>query len=159
MSFVSMTSETDDHTPGNIVAFEPESTRDRVRRAFSQRLTDLRLNFGWSQAELGRHSGIKRDLINAYSKGRTLPTDVNLQALARALKTTPENLIPKNTAQGQSSESGMLLSYEIPKVPSINVAYLPNGKWRVRADVVLSDRAMNEVLRLIRDDEQTSDAE
>lgn len=73
---------------------------------FRQRLYELRLAKGWSQSELARHVwgtvednrgytvAKNRDRISAYENGKAVPERANLDAIARALGVSVEDLAP-----------------------------------------------------------------
>lgn len=83
------TSEDDQHRPGY-------SRRFITKQEFARRLDELRNKRGWSQAELARRVGMRRDAIHSYLHERHLPTPASLERLARALGTTPEALLPNH---------------------------------------------------------------
>jgi len=64
------------------------------RQAFARRLYQLMLKRGWNQSELGRQSGLPRDRISTYIRGKTTPTPQNVEALAKALNIAPQDLLP-----------------------------------------------------------------
>jgi transcriptional regulator with XRE-family HTH domain len=65
-----------------------------TRQEFGQRLFNLMIDHGWSQAELGRQADISRDAISNYIRGNYLPEPVNIKKLADAFKIKPEDLLP-----------------------------------------------------------------
>lgn len=81
---------------GNVVDLTP---RHLKREDFGKRLYRLMMSKSWSQAELGRASGIQRASISAYINGRNYPDPQNLAKLASALGVPVENLLP-NQAEG-----------------------------------------------------------
>lgn len=65
-----------------------------TRQEFGRRLYSLMLGKGWHQSELARQSGLPRDSISTYVRGRSMPTPQNLEALAKAFGLTAEELLP-----------------------------------------------------------------
>jgi len=47
-------------------------------------ITRVRLQCGYSQAELARRSGVPRTSVNAYERGRRMPTSATLVRLVEA---------------------------------------------------------------------------
>jgi transcriptional regulator with XRE-family HTH domain len=79
--------------------------KDALKASFSNKLNQLMLKKGWTQADMAReatkHSQvgtIGRDRINCYVKGRSLPTPLYLKAIAAALRQKPEDLLPPDAA-------------------------------------------------------------
>ena len=62
----------------------------------------LRLDAGWSQAELGRRSGLSRAEISAIETGRLVPSTATALALADALGMTVESLFRLPSGPGLS---------------------------------------------------------
>ena len=63
--------------------------RHLSKQEFGKRLYKLMLERGWHQSELARQSGLPRDSISVYVRGKSLPTPTSLQALARAFGVQP----------------------------------------------------------------------
>lgn len=67
---------------------------------FSRRVRELMLKKGWTQSELARRAsvhmpsgGIDRQLISAYLRGKHLPHQGRLEAVAKALEVDPFDLV------------------------------------------------------------------
>lgn len=87
-----MVRETRTHLP--LDEEEATSPKALTKAQFGQRVYSLMLKKGWKQSDLARHSGLKRDSISTYVRGRVFPTPQSLQALAKALGVKPEELLP-----------------------------------------------------------------
>ncbi len=72
---------------------------DEARRAFGDRVRVRMNQKGWTQSELARKAGLKRDSISTYINGKTWPDPANLKRLAATLGCTPEELIPSLTVK------------------------------------------------------------
>jgi len=79
----------------------PRPPRDAAKREFAARLDRLRISRGWNQSELARQAALHmpdgifgRDSVSGYLRGISLPGPVHLNALARALKVQPADLVP-----------------------------------------------------------------
>ena len=59
----------------------------------SQRITDMRLELGLTQRNLGKAAGINRVTIFMFESGRYIPNMPHTMALAEALQTTPVYLL------------------------------------------------------------------
>lgn len=68
--------------------------RHLTREQFGERLFNLMVNKGWSQAELARQADLQRDAISKYIRGVSLPEPHNLKKLADALDVKVEDLQP-----------------------------------------------------------------
>lgn len=71
------------------------------KRQFSRVLRQLMMDQGLNGAELARKASqyregdMPRQLISTWLKGGTVPDQINLMALAKALKVPPTRLLPK----------------------------------------------------------------
>jgi transcriptional regulator with XRE-family HTH domain len=65
-----------------------------TKQDFGRRLYKLMISKGWSQSELARQAGIKRDSVSTYIRGVSFPERGNLEALADALSVNPDDLLP-----------------------------------------------------------------
>lgn len=87
-----------------------KSREQALRNIFARRLEDARVDKNWSQSDLareatahlakrkngvpGRGQSIGRDLISNYSRGKIRPRPEYLEAIAKALGLTREELMP-----------------------------------------------------------------
>jgi transcriptional regulator with XRE-family HTH domain len=93
-----------------------------TKQQFGKRLYNLMLGKGWTQSELARQSGLPRDSISVYVRGRSLPTPASLSALAAALGVTSDELLP-NHIEGAIDEDMPAMELKVsPNAP--NVAWL-----------------------------------
>jgi transcriptional regulator with XRE-family HTH domain len=84
----------------------PGSPRDTVRVEFARRLQAAMLEKGWNQSELARQASLfvhggrfGRDNISMYVRGLSLPTPAHLNAVAKALGKSPDDLLPTRGVQ------------------------------------------------------------
>lgn len=68
--------------------------RHLTKQEFGRRLHHMLLERGWRQSELARRAGIQRDSVSVYVRGRSFPTPLNLQKMAKALGLRPEDILP-----------------------------------------------------------------
>lgn len=61
---------------------------------FGRKLQHLMLQKEWNQSDLARKSGLGRDAISMYVRGRSFPEPKNLAKLARAFGMTAAELLP-----------------------------------------------------------------
>lgn len=71
--------------------------RHLTRQEFARRLAKTILDRGWSQSDLARASGLGRDAISTYIRGRSLPGPTNLSKIANALSVGTDELLPNTT--------------------------------------------------------------
>ena len=77
-----------------------------VKAEFGRRVWQQMIKQDMSQSELARASGLGRDSISQYVRGRNTPSPQNLNKLARALNVAPEDLLP--------NQAGVAAAKEIP---------------------------------------------
>lgn len=86
------------------------SPRDLLKREFSNRLSKILADRSWSQADLARAAEkhlpkgeeFRRDNVNVYVRGLALPRPKQLNAIAKALGMTAEDLLPGGAREGAS---------------------------------------------------------
>lgn len=71
-----------------------EAAKEPLKREFSRRLHQALVAKDWRQADLHRSSGIAKDSISQYYNGKTLPSPISLEKLAKALGVQPADLLP-----------------------------------------------------------------
>ena len=83
----------------------PMKPKHLTKQEFGKRLYAAMLARGWHQSELARQSGLNRDAISTYIRGRTLPTPQNRDALAAALGVEPDALLPNHLEAAIDADS------------------------------------------------------
>lgn len=102
-----------------------------TKQEFGKRLYRLMIGKGWTQSELARQAGLPRDSISVYVRGRSLPTPVNAEKLARAFGVSSRDILP-NAIESAIDEDEP--SFEMRS--SVNA---PNVVWlRVNRAVTLA---------------------
>lgn len=114
-----------------------------TKQEFGKRLYNLMLRKGWHQSELARQSGLPRDSISVYIRGRSLPTAVSLKALASALDITPEELLPNHVESAIDDDAP---SIEFKVSPN-----LPDRAW-LRVNRLVSIRAALKIMDILEND-------
>jgi len=79
-----------------------------TRQEFGQRLYSFLMQKKMSQSDLSRASGMGRDSISQYVRGRSVPSPKNLQKLCDALDVEPDVLFPNYDAQANAIEQATL---------------------------------------------------
>lgn len=74
------------------------------KQEFGRRLYDQLLKQRLNQSDLARKSGLGRDSISQYVRGRSVPTPQNLEKMAEALGIEPDDLFPNYSAQAIAIE-------------------------------------------------------
>ncbi len=64
------------------------------RQEFARNLFRLMMEKNWRQSDLARASGLGRDSISGYIRGRNMPEPKSAEALARAFGVTVSELYP-----------------------------------------------------------------
>ena len=74
------------------------------KQEFGKRLFSLMLEKGMNQSDLARSSGLGRDSISTYVRGRSVPTPQNLVRLAESLGVSSIDLYPNYDANAAAIE-------------------------------------------------------
>jgi transcriptional regulator with XRE-family HTH domain len=88
-------------TPPNDVDY---SQKVLTRQEFGRRLYNFMMQKKFSQSDLARASGMGRDSISQYVRGRSVPSPKNLVKLADALDVEVDVLFPNYDAQANAVE-------------------------------------------------------
>lgn len=75
-----------------------------TRQEFGKRLFNFMMQKRMSQSDLSRASGMGRDSISQYVRGRSVPSPKNLSKLADALDVEVDVLFPNYDAQSNATE-------------------------------------------------------
>lgn len=116
------------------------SNRTKRNLEFGKRIYKIVVDMGITQSDLSRMSGLGRDSISQYVRGKSAPTPVNLKKLAKALNVDPNDLYPHYEANAFGSEA---LSQEMRAVPGD-----PDHMW-LRIDMKVPTAVALEVLQLV----------
>lgn len=118
-----------------------------TKQEFGKRLYRLMLGKGWHQSELARQSGLPRDSISTYVRGRSLPTPQNLAVLAECLGVAPEELLPNHAESAIDEENPafeMKVSTSAPGTAWVRVNRLVTMATAVKiADLLEHDRVFD----------------
>ena len=71
-----------------------EGNKDAVKQVFRKNLKEAMVARDMLQSELARDTGISKDMVSRYVKGRSLPNNSRLLLLARSLKIAESDLVP-----------------------------------------------------------------
>jgi transcriptional regulator with XRE-family HTH domain len=125
---------TEDITPAEIV-------RERFAARIRQEITARE----WNQSDLAREASrylkggeVSRDNISNYINQKALPGPIILGALAKALDTTPEDLLPERGAPVYRGEAVMLPMTDVRDAGN-NMAFLRINRrvpWPMAADII-----------------------
>lgn len=114
--------------------------REFAKKEFAKRMHQALLAKQWRQADLVRASGIAKDSVSQYYNGRTLPTDLSLLKLAKALSVDPGWLVPDMARPTKAPDSDL---FEMLNVPG------SSGSKRVRMDKVVPIGTANKIWNLV----------
>jgi transcriptional regulator with XRE-family HTH domain len=96
-----------------------ESPAEVIRHKFAQRLRHEIAIRNWNQSNLAREASkflkdgeIARDNVSNYMRGRALPGPAFLLAIAKALNTTEDDLLPER-GQPPARDGGMLPATDV----------------------------------------------
>lgn len=132
--------------------------RDEVKKGFARRLQRAMVLKGWNQAELARHAErilkatnpdarIGRDNVSSYVRATSLPKDNVLAALAQALGTKPEDLLPDRGIDGrtlrfieQPPKAQEVANLPMDEAPPSEIVYLEDGNVWLRVNQAVDER-------------------
>jgi transcriptional regulator with XRE-family HTH domain len=66
------------------------------KQEFGRKIHTLLLERGWNQSDLARKTGVGRDAISTYVRGRSFPSPQVLQKMAGVFGFTPDDLLPNS---------------------------------------------------------------
>jgi transcriptional regulator with XRE-family HTH domain len=117
------------------------------KQEFGRRVYSLMMSKGWHQSELSRRSGLTRDSISTYIRGKVLPTPKKLESLAASLGVTPEELLPNHIESAIDEDTPafeMKVSPHAPNTAWLRVNRLVSVSTAVKiAELLQSDDAFN----------------
>tara|TARA_R110002074_G_scaffold123351_2_gene258728 strand:+ start:135 stop:551 length:417 start_codon:yes stop_codon:yes gene_type:complete len=105
-----------------------------IKSEFGRRVWSLMMKKGLNQSDLARQSGLGRDSISQYVRGRNVPNPSSLAALAKALDVDPDVLLP--------NYQGVAAAREVPTFQIQQVGGDSNQVWLHVNQKVSSDQAM-----------------
>lgn len=118
-----------------------------TKQEFGRRLYSLMMAKGWHQSELARQSGVPRDAVSNYVRGRFAPSPKNLALLAEALNVEPSELFPNHTEMAIDEENPsfeMKTSVATPGMAWVRVNRLVSTATAIKiADLLENDRAVD----------------
>lgn len=116
----------------------PDMSAETARDLFAQSLQRAMNEKRWIAAELSRRSGIGRDNISKYLRGKILPKDLHLNALAKALGKKPEDLLPARPAIPGQREH-----------PPLDIRDIGDGNCWVRVNQAVPAKLAYKILGLL----------
>lgn len=132
------------HLPEDTALNQTLTPSHMTKQQFAKRLYRLMLAKGWSQSELGRQSGLARDAVSVYIRGKSLPTPQSLKMLASALGVTEIELLPNHAESAIDQDIPafeMKVSPGSPNIAWLRVNRLVSVSTAVRiADILEKDR-------------------
>lgn len=123
--------------------------KDVIKREFGQRLRRFLVQKGMSQTDLAKAAAkyspdkqFGRDLVSSYINGRYVPNPVNLEAMAKALGITSDELLPQANNLPRRGET----------TPPLDIRVLGEDRASLRVNQVVSLQCALKVAQLINDD-------
>ena len=120
--------------------------REMVLREFAKRLQNAMLERGWHQSELARQATkhmadgkFGRDNVSNYVRGKTMPSPIHLNALAKALGKKPDDLLPARAYASAQDSS-----------PPLDVKDLGEGKAWLRVSQAVEWPVALKVLAILK---------
>lgn len=96
----------------------PESValnnREVVKSEFARRLYEAIVSRGWNQSEFARHSGLNRDAVSTYVRGKSVPSPLNLEKMASVLGMRPEELMPNYYEAAHAKADSQMELRDVP---------------------------------------------
>lgn len=127
------------HTPGDEPGWDPAASYppERIKLNIGKRIQDRLYELGWKQTELAQRSGLGRDSISLYIRGKNLPGPRNLKRVADALGVPVHELAPELQAATKSRQGDFG-----PQAFS----QTSDGRWQIRMDRLVDQKTMLKVL-------------
>jgi ribosome-binding protein aMBF1 (putative translation factor) len=119
-----------------------DAPRDEVKVEFARKLQRAIVAKGWNQSELSRRANIGRDSISVYIRGKAIPGPNHLAALAKALGTSPMELLPGRGVPQVGDEG-----------PPLSFRDMGGGMVQLRINMTVPTKAALEVLNILKRDE------
>lgn len=118
------------------------SIKSLSKQEFGKRLWALIVRKGWSQSDLSRASGIGRDSISNYIRGKTIPTAQAVYKLAESLGVQPEEILPNLIEQAVDDE-----------VPALEIreAHGTPGKAWIRMNRMVTMDQASRILSIVNE--------
>ena len=131
-------------SPGELTVYEE----------FGRRLQARMIALGWNQSELSRRAtdylpkatkgqvqghSLGRDRISSYIRGKYLPRPEALEAIAKALKCSPEDLLPAEGVPSVIAEGPLM---EIKSLDG-------SGRVAIRLNRVVSQKTALQIMTLL----------
>lgn len=121
-----------------------------VKKEFAARLNRLMIERGWNQSEVARQAALHmpdgkfgRDSVSGYVRARSLPGPIHLEALSKAFKVPPDELLP---SRGMPSGSD--------HVPPLDVRDTGKGKAWLRVNQVVEWEKALKILAILKEDDE-----
>jgi transcriptional regulator with XRE-family HTH domain len=115
------------------------------RKEFGRRLQQKILSKGWRQSDLARATGIGKDSISHYIRGRSLPSPKALDSMAKALGVSVTDLLPNAPAAAMDEE--------LPAIELRQAAGHPELVW-LRVNRAMSFATAAKIIDLLRADDE-----
>jgi len=116
-------------------AGEVDVTRKVILKTeFGRRVWQNMVKKDMNQSDLARASGLGRDSISQYVRGRNTPSPQNLVKLAKALNVDPNELLPNHEANA--------VAHEVPTFQIQQIGNESNAVWLHVNQRVTSDQAL-----------------
>jgi len=112
-----------------------------TKREFGKILKKAMMQKKMSQSDLSRASGMGRDSISQYVRGRSMPSPRNIHKLSDALGIEVDDLFPNYEAQSSTSASPTL------EIKSIDAEA---DKVRLRVNIEVSTVKALEALKILK---------
>lgn len=125
----------------------PGDPQDRAAAlaALAERLRQMRLDRGWSQAQLAKRARINRNVVNTTEHGRSYPNADNLGRMAAALGVPVEDLTGRSVASLRALPAAV-------RACALETAREPGYSW-VQVNRLVRTATALAVMRLLVEDE------
>lgn len=97
----------------------PMAPKHLTKQEFGRRVLGLMYSKGWHQSELARRAGLTRDVVSTYVNGRSIPTRLNLEKLAKTLDVEADELLPNYVESAIDEDSPSFEMKVSPVQPAV----------------------------------------
>lgn len=120
-------------------AVSASAPKDEVKREFARRLQAAMTDRDMNQSDLARKASINRDNISNYVRGKTLPTNVFLKAVANALGVEAGWLLPMAAMPSVDREA-----------PPLSMTSGPDGTVWLRINQAVDMATALEIMQILQ---------
>lgn len=127
----------------NLPPADDNDVGELTKVEFGRKLQHLMMDREWNQSDLARKSGLGRDAISTYIRGKSFPEPKNLAKLSRAFQISASELMP-------NAEIRAIDADQLPMLEIKQAANFPD-KVMLRINRMVSMEQAAAIVAILRD--------